>query len=183
MAQVNNRITLKNLVAGAGLLIAAAFCINLLLSPTAVTQLDAEAMRSLTTEGTFKTTRGEGLRAIHIFLSTDCSFCRKIEPELDRLENVTVYKHLLPGHNEAGRLAALDVWCSDNPVMAWKSVAAGLTVASKTCDGAVLEKNLELAKNLGLTMTPSIVYEGGHVSAGMLSSGEIAHLIAESTKR
>jgi thiol:disulfide interchange protein DsbC len=183
MAQVNNRITLKKLAAGAGVLIAATFCINLLLNPTPVTQLDAEAMRSLTAEGAFKATRGAGARAIHIFLSTDCSFCRAIEPELDRLENVTVYRHLLPGHGEAGRLKALDVWCSEDQVKAWKAVAAGVTIASKKCDGAVLEKNLGLAKNLGLTMTPSIVYEDGHVTAGMLSSVEIANRVAESTKR
>jgi len=183
MAQVNNRISLKKLAAGASVLITAAFCINLLLSPTAVTKLDAEAMRSLTAEGTFKTTRAGGARAIHIFLSTDCSFCRDIEPELDELDNVTIYRHLLPGHGEAGRRAALDVWCSDNPVEAWKNVAAGLTVASKKCNGAVLEKNLKLAKNLRLTMTPSIVYEDGHVSAGMISSGEIADRLAGSAKR
>jgi thioredoxin-related protein len=182
MAQVDKPILFKKLAAGAGILAAAAFCANLLFSPTAVTQLDANAMSAITAEGTFKTVQGDGSRAIHVFLSTECSFCHKIEPELDRLENVTVYRHLLPGRTEAGRLSAVDVWCSANPAQAWKAVAVGQRTSSAKCDGSVIEKNLELAKRLGLTMTPSIVYEDGHVSAGMLSSGEIAARIAKSAK-
>lgn len=182
MAQVNKPLTVKKIAAGAGLLVAAAFCANLLFSPTTVTQLDATAVNAITAEGTFKTAQGDGSRAIHVFLSTECSFCHKIEPELDRLENVTVYRHLLPGRTEAGRLAAVDVWCSANPAQAWKTVASGERPSSAKCDGSVIEKNLELAKRLGLTMTPSIVYEDGHVSAGMLSSSEIAALIAKSTR-
>lgn len=182
MAQVNKPITFKKLAAGAGILAAAVFCANLLFNPTAVTQLDAKAMSSITNEGTFKTVQGNGSRAIHVFVSADCSFCHKIEPELDQLENVTVYRHLLPGRTEAGRLSAVDVWCSANPAQAWKTVAAGHRVSSAKCDGSVIEKNLERAKRLGLTMTPSIVYEDGQVSAGMLSASEIAARIAKSAK-
>lgn len=183
MAQVDNRITPKRLSAGAGVLIAAAFCVNLVLSPTGATQLDSSSMRSVTVEGTFKTVQGDGARAIHVFLSTDCTFCRQIEPELGRLDNVTVYRHMLPGHTEAGRLAALNVWCSDTPAIAWKNVAAGSRTVSKMCDGAALNKNLELARRLGLTTTPAIVYANGNVSAGLLSTAEIADRIVRATTR
>ena len=182
MAQVNNSITVKKLAAGAGILAAAVFCGNLLFTSSTVTQLDAQAMRSVTAEGTFKTVQGDGSRVIHVFLSPDCSYCHKIEPEMDRLENVTVYRHLLPGRTEAGRLAAVDVWCAQNPVQAWKAVAAGQRTSSAKCDGSVIEENLELAKRLGLTMTPTIVYENGHVSAGMLFSAEIAERVSKAAK-
>jgi len=180
MAQVNNSITVKKLAAGAGVLAAAVFCANLLFTPSTLTQLDAQAMRSVTAEGTFKTVQGDGSRAIHVFVSTDCSYCHRIEPELDRLENVTIYRHLLPGRTEAGRLSAVDVWCAGNPVQALKAVAAGQRAISAKCDGSVIEKNLELAKRLGLTITPSIVYENGLVSTGMLSTEAITARIVDS---
>jgi protein-disulfide isomerase len=181
MSQVNNVITLKKLAAGAGVLVAAALCLNLLLSPTSPTQIDAQIMRSISKEGTFATVLGDGSRAIHVFVSTECSFCRKIEPELDRLESVTVYRHMLPGRTAAGRLLAVDVWCARDSVKAWKDVTVGAPISPTKCDGKVLEKNLELARRLGLTTTPSIVYADGHVSAGMLSSSEIARRIAKSS--
>jgi len=183
MAQGNNRITLKKLALGAGALVAAAFCVNLLLSPPTVLQLDAEAMRSLTTEGTFKTVQGNGARTIHVFLSTECSYCRKIEPELERLENVTVLRHMLPGRSDDGRRRTLDVWCAEDQAKAWKDVAAGLPTTPAKCDGLALEKNRELAEHLGLTSTPSIIYENGHVSAGMLSAREIAERMTKATTR
>lgn len=186
MAQVNKPLNLKKLVAGAGVLAAAVFCANLLFGPVSVIQLDAHAMRAITIESSFKTVQGDGSRTIHVFLSTECPFCKKIEPELGQLENVTVYRHMLPGHTEAGRLSALDVWCSPSPIEAWKAVAAGSQAGRASqaeCDVSVLDKNLRVAKRLGLTMTPSIVYEDGHVSAGMLSSREIAERVARSTKR
>ena len=178
MAQVENRITPKKLAAGAGALIAAAFLVNLMLTPVGPTELDASLMQSITTEGTFKTVQGDGSQAIHVFLSTDCKYCHMIEPELGGLENVTVYRHILPGRSDAGRRAALDVWCSDTPAIAWKNFAAGSPTVSKTCDGAVLEKNLALVQRLGLTTTPAIVYPNGHVSSGLLVTAEIAERIA-----
>lgn len=183
MAQVNKSIVLKKLAAGAGVLIAAGFCVNLLLSPTTVTQLDGPAMRAITNEATFKTTLGDGSRSIHVFLSSECPFCRKLEPELDRLNNVTVYRHMLLGATESSRILAKDVWCSGDPVKEWKNVAAGLPARSTNCDGAALEKNLVLARRLGLTTTPSIVYADGHVSTGLLSSGEISDQIDKSAMR
>jgi len=183
MAQVNKPITMKKLAAGAGVLAVAVFCANLLFSPPPVTQLDARAMRAITNEGTFKTIQGDGSRAIHVFLSTECPYCKKIEPELSQLENVTVYRHMLPGHTEAGRLSAIDVWCSTNPIAAWRAVTLGVAPGPAKCDASALDKNLALATRLGLTMTPSIVYEDGHVSAGMLSSREIAEHVATSPKR
>lgn len=184
MAQVFNSPSRMALIAGATLLAAAVIGANLFSNPAAVTQLDEHALRSLTTDGSFKSVQGDGSRSIHVFLSTDCKFCRQIEPEFDQLKNVTVYRHLLPGHTKAGRLKAIDVWCSDNQVRAWKNIGAGLMTQSVTCsDAAAIERNLALAKRLGLTSTPSIVYEDGHVSAGMLSNSDIAARIALSASR
>ena len=180
--QVRKSIPWKRLnigvIAGAGVVVAAAFCLNLLLAPTAAMPLDAQAMTMLTTNGAVTTIQGDGRRAIHVFLSTECSYCRKIEPELARLENVTVYRHLLLGRTKQGRLSAVDVLCSENPAQAWQRVAAGVQRSAPgyttKCNGGTLEKNLALAKRFGLSMTPSIVYEDGQVSAGMLLSGQIS---------
>jgi thiol:disulfide interchange protein DsbC len=183
MAQVDRKITVKKLAAGAGVLVAAALCVKLLFSPADAMQLDATAMQALTTEHTFKTTLGDGSRAVHVFLSIDCTFCHQIEPELDKLENVTVYRHLLPGKTDESSRRTLGVWCAQDQLKAWKEVVAGRTTSAATCNGYGLEKNLLLAKRLGLTSTPSIVYESGKVSAGMLSAAKITAMLAEASNR
>jgi thiol:disulfide interchange protein DsbC len=134
------------LAAAAGVFVIGAFCANLLLSRTTVSQLDASALRSITNEATFKTIQGNGARAIHVFLSSECPYCRKLKPELDKLQDVTVYRHMLPGATETSRALAAKVWCSEDPVKKWKTVAAGLPATERTCDGAALEKNLALGR-------------------------------------
>lgn len=173
MAQVDKKITVKKLGAGAAILVAAALFVKLLSTPDSVTRLDPTALRMVTSEGTFRTVQGDGSRTIHVFLSTECTFCRQIEPELEKLDNVTVYRHLLPGKNDASRRNTLGVWCAADQVKAWKNVAAGIANNAAQCDGSALDRNLDLGKRLGLTTTPSIIYENGQVSAGMLSSGDI----------
>lgn len=63
---------------------------------------------------------------------------------------------------------------------AWKAVAANQQTNPGKYDGSVIDKNLALVSKIGLTMTPSIVYGDGQVSAGMLSAGEISARIAKS---
>ncbi|MFC5550187.1 DsbC family protein [Massilia aerilata] len=183
MAQAKNSLPLKKLVAGAVVLAGATVCVNLLLAPTSVTQLDSSAVGAITNEATFKTTLGDGSRAIHVFLSSECTFCRKLEPELAHLENVTVYRHMLPGRTETSRRLAVDVWCSKDPAEEWQRIAAGRPAGLATCDATALEKNQALVQRLKLTYTPSIVYADGHVSTGMLSSGEIAENISKAGAR
>ena len=183
MSQVNNRKILTKLAAGAGVIVAAAFFANLLFTPAKEVQLDAKTMSTITEEGTFRTVHGDGSRAIHVFISADCSFCRQLEPRLDGLDNVTIYRHLLPGHSEAGRVAANAVWCANEPVQAWKEIAAGGPTVPTRCDSEVLRKNLALAQRLGLTSTPSVIYADGHVSPGLVSTEEMATRIKLASRR
>ena len=177
MPQADKITTWRKRFAAAGAVVAAAYCVSLIFSSNTVSQLDAHAMQALTTDDTFKTISGNGSRAIHVFLSTDCSFCRQIEPGLGTLEDVTIYRHMLPGHSNAGRLSAIDVWCSGDPAEAWRRVAAGVPVPQANCEATALGRNLNLARHFGLKLTPSIVYDDGHVSAGMLSPDQIAEHI------
>lgn len=181
MSQVNKKSSRAVIAAGAGIIAVAIFGFSFLGPQQGIQQLDSQALTLLTQQGAFKTSKGGGERAIHVFVSADCKFCRGIEPELAKLENVTVYRHLLPGHSELGRTSAVDVWCSNDRVSAWKSFAGGVAIPSSTCNAGQLDTNLSLAKRLGLTTTPSIIYEDGTVSAGLLSAGEIVKRISKAT--
>lgn len=167
--------------AGAGIIAVAIVGFSFLGPQQGGQQLDTQALALVSPQGAFKTSKSGGERTINVFVSADCKFCREIEPELLQLENVTVYRHLLPGHSEAGRASAVDVWCSNDRVSAWKNLTAGMKIPSGKCDAAQLDTNLSLAKRLGLTSTPTIIYEDGTVSAGLLSAGEIVKRISKST--
>jgi len=144
----------------------------LVLSPT--------VLASVTQADSFKRVSGSGAREVHTFISVDCSFCRKIEPEFQKLDNVTVHYHLLPGHSASARQDARHVWCAPDPAKAWAAAAGGAVVAAPECDDAGLDRNLALALKLGIENTPAMVLEDGRVMTGAFSAEALDQEIATS---
>lgn len=137
-------------------------------------QVDSSTVRGLAADDAIVTVQGNGSRVLHVFVSADCGYCKKIEPELGQLRDVTIYRHLLPGHNAEGRKLALDVWCAADKGQAWQEVTRDRRIAvSKACDGAALDRNRDAALEMGLTATPSVITENGAVGSGMMSAGAL----------
>src|SRR5262249_21307336 len=58
--------------------------------------------------------KGKGTRKLALFADPDCPFCKEMEPDLAKLEDVTIYTFLLPLtsiHPDAMRKATL-IWCA-----------------------------------------------------------------------
>ena len=139
--------------------------------PKRINPIDA---RALAASDAITTVQGDGSRVLHVFVSADCTYCKKIELELSQLRDVTIYRHLLPGHNAEGRKLALNVWCATDKGKAWQEVTGYRRIALSTaCDGAALDRNRDAALKIGLTVTPSIITENGAVGSGMMSAGEL----------
>jgi thiol:disulfide interchange protein DsbC len=48
-----------------------------------------------------KTVRGNGQRKVAVFSDPACSYCKRLEPELAGIDNVTVYTFLVPFQGQA----------------------------------------------------------------------------------
>lgn len=120
---------------------------------------------------------GTGVRTLHVFESVDCKFCRKIEPELAGLENVTIYRHLLPGHGAAARATTLQVICARDPVLAWRKAVQGEPVVGAVCASDALERNHSVGKRLGIERTPAMVFASGRVMTGLMTSTTISEAL------
>lgn len=167
-------------VAGIAAVCAIAAAAYFLLAPSKPLVVDKAMMSNISEADTFDRVSGSGARPLHIFISVDCSFCRQIEPELVKLRDVTVYYHLLPGHSPAARSDSANVWCAADKVRAWETVARGGSVPSQSCDDSALDRNLALARKIGLDQTPSLVLADGTVLSGALSSEVLAQKLASS---
>jgi thiol:disulfide interchange protein DsbC len=157
-----------------------------MLAPEPPLVLTPAALASVTTADTFTHVAGAGKRTMHVFISVDCSFCRKVEPELARLDNVTLRYHLLPGHRADGKREAMGVWCARNQVQAWRTVAQGGTTPAANCESAALDRNLALVTKLKIERTPAMILPDGRVLTGALSGdalqAELARNEAQSAK-
>ncbi len=59
------------------------------MTPEKLLLLSPAVLTGVTPADSFKRVSGSGARSVHTFISVDCSFCRKIQPEFQKLNNVT----------------------------------------------------------------------------------------------
>ncbi len=117
----------------------------------------------------FKTVRGKGTRRVAVFADPECHYCRQLENELDKLDDVTVYTFLLPLavlHPKAPDIAQ-SVWCAPDPATAWRKAVRGEPLAAATCP-TPLQRIAAFAAAHGIEGTPYIVFENGKHAIGAL---------------
>lgn len=120
--------------------------------------------------------KGDGLRRVAVFSDPDCPYCRQIEGELARLNNVTIYTFLYPIgslHPDA-RAKAISVWCAPNRSQAWSDLMlAGKSPKPADCPHPI-DHNQTLGAQLGIVGTPTLIAEDGRVHAGLAPAEKIA---------
>jgi thiol:disulfide interchange protein DsbC len=113
-----------------------------------------------------KTVRGKGQRKLAVFSDPACSFCKRLEPELAGLDNVTIYTFLVPFQGQEKPIA---VWCSADREQAWQRLMlqgdASLLNTATSCDHPV-DRNLALAHRLGVQGTPTLIWANGSRTEG-----------------
>ena len=125
-----------------------------------------------------KFVHGQGSRSVFVFSDPACGFCRRLEPELAKLQDVTVYTFVLPF---LGRELPQAVMCSPDPAKAWLAVVRdGETLSSsqQTACESPLDRNRDLARRLGVNGTPTIFYSDGTRTSGYAPLAEVERRIA-----
>lgn len=120
-----------------------------------------------------KTVRGNGKRQLAIFSDPNCPYCKTLEGNLAKLNDVTIYTFIYPIKAQS-ILPSKQVWCSSNKEYAWKNlIQSGIKpTAAANCETPI-DRNLELGKKLGLHGTPAIIFSNGYVAMGAYPAEEI----------
>lgn len=120
-----------------------------------------------------KKVKGNGKQKIAIFSDPHCPFCKRLEKNLQELDNVTIYTFLFPIKPDAMRIAK-KFWCDSNPQYAWDNfMLKGIQPkAAETCATPV-ERNLTLGNKLGLQGTPAIILSNGMILPGAYSAPDL----------
>jgi thiol:disulfide interchange protein DsbC len=122
-----------------------------------------------------KQVKGNGKRRMLVFTDPNCTFCKRLEGELQKVDNVTIYRLLFPifpGSEEKVR----DVWCSKDRNQAWEDMMVrGVTPPPATKPGCSypVGKAMAWGKKLRVNGTPAMVFSDGMLVPGALPSDEI----------
>lgn len=119
-----------------------------------------------------KKVKGDGSRKLAYFTDPNCGYCKKLERELQKVNNVTLYLFLypiFPGSDEKVQ----GVLCSKDKIKAWDDLMlSGIQPAAATC-ATPTAKVQELARRLRLQGTPALIFADGQLVPGFLPASEL----------
>ncbi len=126
-------------------------------------------------DNAIKIVKGDGSRTLAVFSDPDCPYCKKLESELARLDNVTIYLFIYPLetlHPEA-KTTAIRIWCAPDKAKAWSEyVLADKKPALTSCENPIND-NVTLGASLGIAGTPTLIAADGRTWPGFGSAQQI----------
>src|SRR3989442_2969061 len=145
-------------------------------------KLNRVAFDKLPLDLAFVRVKGNGARKLVIFSDADCPFCHRLETELKKLDNVTIYTFLYPIdqlHPDAARKSK-QIWCAPDKVKAWDEFFATGTVPDNNGDcGDPVAKTQAFGETLRINATPTLVFADGTLVPGALPLAQIEKQIAD----
>jgi thiol:disulfide interchange protein DsbC len=129
-----------------------------------------------------KKVKGNGRRKLAIFADPNCGFCKRLDKELVKVSDVTIYLFLYPifqGSDEVVR----NVLCARDPVKAWDDLMLnGIAPDSATCQTNT-GKVVALGQKMRITGTPNLIFGNGVQVPGYLPAEELEKRLSASGRQ
>ena len=129
--------------------------------------------------------KGDGRRRLIVFSDPMCPYCRRLEQELRKLNNATIYLFLYPieGKFPGTTELAKSIWCSPDKAKAWDEwMLKGVKPTAKgTCVTPVPDLD-KIGAKLGIEVTPTLVFaDGAPMVGGAATAADIDRLMNQTT--
>jgi len=126
----------------------------------------------------FRKVQGNGARKIAYFTDPNCPYCKKLEPDLAKLDNVTIYIFLYPVLGPDSHEKAKAVWCAKDRVKVWDEwmLKGQPPKTAGTCDTPI-EKILAFGRRKGITGTPTMFLADGERVKGAIPIEQLKKLV------
>lgn len=149
-----------------------------------VQKLSAVDFKSLPLKDAFKLVRGKGTRQLAVFEDPNCSFCKRFERDMLKIDDVTVHVFLYPILGPDSVNKSNDIWCAKDKGKAYLDWMLRNTIPPEaSCDTSAVERNLEFGRKLRVTGTPTIFFADGTRVPGAIGAERIEALLKEAQPR
>lgn len=144
--------------------------------------LNAVDFNSLPFDKAIKEVRGNGEMKLAVFSDPDCPYCKRLEHELVKLNNITIYNFLMPIaslHPDAPR-KSVQIWCQPDRTKAWNSWMRDGKAIPKVADCTnPVAQTTALGESFGFNGTPTLVFPNGKTQSGYLPMPELEIVIKQ----
>lgn len=122
--------------------------------------------------------QGNGARKLAYFSDPNCPYCKKIEPDLAKLENVTIYIFLYPVLGQDSYEKAKAVWCSKDRVKVYNEMMlkGNPPRTAGRCDTPI-DKIVAFGRQKGINGTPTLFFADGRRVTGAIPADQLKKLL------
>ena len=151
--------------------------------PKNLTQDSTNRLAAKTLQGAvgsaIKRVKGNGTRTIYTFEDPNCTYCKQLQKELTKVNDITHYVFLIPILGQDSHNKAQAIWCAKDRAKAWDD----MMLRSVTPDGPAncstpIEKNLQLMRRFGIRGTPAVYMLNGQQIGGYVPAERIEQALA-----
>jgi thiol:disulfide interchange protein DsbC len=127
-----------------------------------------------------KRVKGNGKRVIYTFEDPNCGYCKELQKELVKLNDVTIYTFLWPILSPDSLDKSKAIWCSKDRAKTWEDymVRGAALTGKRDCDTSAIEKNQRLAQRFNLKGTPAVYLANGEQIGGYLPASQLETALA-----
>ena len=123
---------------------------------------------------------GDGSRKLIIFSDPECPYCKRLEQDLAKVDNVTAYifpypiESLHPGTTAVSKA----IWCAKDRNAAWKDALLKNVYPKNDgkCDNPI-DANLALGDKLHITGTPTLFFANGQRVPGAVAADKLDQML------
>jgi len=146
-------------------------------------QLTTQTLRK-SSEQAIKRVRGNGKRVIYTFEDPNCGYCKQLQRELNKVNDITVYTFLWPILSPDSVEKSKAIWCSKDRAKAWDDYMSRGTppVSDGKCD-VPIDKNKQLAQRFRINGTPAIFLADGRMIGGYVPAEQLEQALNSAGSR
>lgn len=129
--------------------------------------------------------QGTGARKLVVFSDPNCGYCKRLERDLLKVKDVTIYTFLYPILGGDSPEKSRDIWCAKDPMKTYRDwMLEGKTPPRSMggCDTAALERNALLGRKYRVQGTPAIVFQNGTRVPGALTAEQVEKQLVAAAK-
>jgi thiol:disulfide interchange protein DsbC len=125
-------------------------------------------------EQAIKRVKGNGRRILYTFEDPNCGYCKRLQQELEKVTDITIYTFLLPILSQDSVEKSRAVWCAPDRAKAWDDLMlrAVLPEGGRACSTPI-ERNLQLMRRFGIRGTPAIYLANGQHIGGFMPAEKL----------
>ena len=144
-------------------------------------QLGHIAFADLPLYDALKTVKGNGRRRLAIFQDANCGYCKKLEKDLDAMQDVTIYTFMVGMLSPDSLDKGIAIWCAPDRERAWhEAMTSAAAVAPARCNANPLARNTALSKKLRIAGTPTTLLPSGKRLNGYATAAVLDAELAKS---